>query len=153
MPCDFAFTFCSNNYFTFLNEIIIYEFIFVLNLAQTRRLYGTIRWSEWTLHSFSYFSRIVLGTIFESGLQGVHFLERSDLKFVLFEIVHFLFVVLCHSRTQLLDDLFCDGFNTFVLKRVFIKLSRRIFINFIHFVDHVLKNDKEFVVNRMNVFL
>lgn len=84
MPCDFAFAFCANYDFTFLDEIVVYKLVFVLNFAKTRRLNGAIWRSEWTLHSFCDFSRIVLGTIFESGLQGVHLLEWSGFKFVLF---------------------------------------------------------------------
>ena len=153
MPCYFAFAFCANNYFTFLDEIVIYKFVFVLNFTKTGRLYRAIRWSERTFHCFRNFGGIVLSTIFESGLQGVHFLEGSGFKLVLLKVVHFLFIVFRHSRTQLFNDLFSDSFNTFVLERVLIELSRRIFIHFIHFVNYVLQNDEEFVINWVHVFL
>lgn len=68
MPCDLTFTFRSNNYFSFLDEIIVYCFIFVLHFTKTRRLNRTIRRCKWTFHSFSNFGWIVLCTIFESRL-------------------------------------------------------------------------------------
>lgn len=67
--------------------------------------------------------------------------------------MHFLLVVLSHSRTQLFDNLFRDSFNSLILERVFIKLRGRVFIDFIHLVDHILKNDKELVIDGMDVFL
>ena len=68
MPRNFTFTFCTYNYFSFLDEIIVYCFIFVLHFTKTRRLNRTIRRCKRTFHGFSNFGWIVLCTIFKSGL-------------------------------------------------------------------------------------